>query len=328
MKGIIKNLLTSRLAIHFYWWIFIYLFFFHLVGARESESFRWGIFFYFFFLPLPVDIHFFLLHHFFKRKKYLIYGLLLTSVIILMGFLTNLFNIRYLRAHDTLLKSLLEVSLIIIIVTAIKIVKDGFKQKLQLQEIQARQLQTELQLLGSQVNPHFLFNTLNNLYSLSLDNSDKLPRVIKKLSDLMAYMFESSQDQQVPVMAEKEFVENYLDLEKLRLPTGSDIRFIVEGNLDNRIIAPMLFIPLVENCFKHGAKATTGKFFVHLHLEVSNHKLIFTTSNNIGPRAQPSNSGMGLKNLRRRLELLYPGIHNLSVNQKKESFQAQLEIRW
>jgi len=327
MKGIIKKIFASRVALHFYWWIFVYLLFFHLVAPRETDTLRWGIFFYFFFLPLPVDIHFFLLHHFFKRKKYLIYGFLLAVVIFLVGLLTNLYNIIFLGTYDSLLKNLLEVIIIIVIATAIKVVKDGFKQKLQLQEIQAWQLQTELKLLESQVNPHFLFNTLNNLYSLSLDKSERLPRFIQKLTNLMKYMFDSSQNLTVPLIKEREFIDNYLELEKLRLPGDSDIHFEVEGNLDEHRIAPMMFIPFVENCFKHGAKATTGKTFVHLLLKVANNRLVFTASNNAGSGQHSSDSGMGLKNIRRRLELLYPGVHNLHVKRKTNIYMVRLEIR-
>jgi LytS/YehU family sensor histidine kinase len=322
----IKKILRSRIAIHFYWWIFIYLLFFHLVGPMESEKIRWAVFFVFFFLPFPVDLHFYILHHFFKKKKYLLYGFFLVMIIIIMGFFTNRYNINFLDTSDTLFKNIIEVTLIIIIATSLKIVKDGFKQKIQLQEIQAQHLQTELQLLESQVNPHFLFNTLNNLYSLSLDQSDKLPQVIRKLSDLMSYMFESSDNQKVELEREIEFIENYLALEKLRLPPNSDIDFELEGVMENRMIAPMLFIPIVENCFKHGVKATTGKFFAHIYLILEHKKLIFLTENNIGSNHETFNSGMGLKNLKRRLELLYPQHHSLDVNKKKESFQVRMEI--
>jgi LytS/YehU family sensor histidine kinase len=293
----------------------------------ESDSLRWGVFLYFFFLPLPVDLNFFLLHHLFRRKKYLFYGLMLAVVIVLVGILTNLYHIHFLGIPDTIPKNLLEITIIIIIATAIKIVKDGFKQKLKLQEIKARQLQTELQLLGSQVNPHFLFNTLNNLYALSLDKSDRLPRVIKKLANLMDYMFDSSQNLTVPLIKEKEFIDNYLELEKLRLTDDSDIQFNVEGNLDEHRIAPMIFIPFVENCFKHGAKATTGKFFVQLLLQLDNNRLVFTASNNTGSGKHPDNTGTGLKNIRRRLELLYPGDHNLYMKRKPNTYQVRLEIR-
>jgi len=322
----IKKILQSNIALHIYWWSFIYLLFIHLFVPRESEVMRWIVFVYFFFLPLPVDCHFFILHRFFKRKKYLLYGITLMVIVFLFGLFTNFFNNRLMEMNDTLFKNILEVIMVIIIVTAIKVVKDGFKQKIQLQEIQGRHLQTELQLLKSQVNPHFLFNTLNNLYSLSLDKSKKLPQVIKKLSDLMSYMFESSKNQKVSLIKEIEFIKNYLALEKLRLATDSDIIFSVEGNPDDKTIAPMLFIPIVENCFKHGVTATTGKFFVHLNLAIKKKKLLFTADNNIGLKLEKASSGMGLKNVRRRLELLYPNHHNLVVHKKKDSFQLIMEI--
>lgn len=322
----VKKILLHRLTIHIYWWVFVYLFFIHLFVPSESEMMKWIVFVYFIFLPLPVDLHFFILRQFLKRKKYLLYSLFLMFFLFLFGYLTNIYNRSFMQMDDTVLKNIFEIGTVILIATALKVVKDGFKQKIQLQEIQAQYLQTELQLLKSQMNPHFLFNTLNNLYSLSLDKSKKLPLVIRKLSDLMSYMFESSQDQKVPLKKEIEFINNYLDLEKLRLTPKSNIRFEVEGHPEDRMIAPMLLIPIVENCFKHGVKATTGKFFVHLQLSLEKKKMRFKAENNIGLNLKKPGSGIGLKNVRRRLELLYPNHHNLVVNKKKNVFQIRMEI--
>jgi two-component system LytT family sensor kinase len=322
------RIVKSRLAFHIYWWILLYVFFIHLISFREDESLRWNIYLYFFFLTLPVDLHFFALHFFFKRKKYLHYTFFLLILIATVGVLTNLYNIHFLNSPDTIPKNIIEVTLVIIIATAIKIVKDGFKQKIQLQEIQEQQLKTELQLLKSQVNPHFLFNTLNNLYSLSLDNSEKLPHSIKKLSDLMAYMFECFKLQSIELKKEIDFIKNYLELEKLRLPVGSNITFDVKGDVNKKNIAPMLFIPIVENCFKHGAKATTGYIFIHITMTIQPFRLIFNAENNIGLKPGSSTSAMGLKNLKRRLELIYPDSHNLSVKKTKASFGVSMEIQW
>jgi sensor histidine kinase YesM len=325
-KKIGGRIIKSRIAIHVYWWLLTYFLFFYLIGPMEPENIRWNVYLYFFYLPLPVDLHFFILDAFFKKKKFFFYGFFLLVIIVIISILTNLYNVKFLNSPDPILKNIIEVISILIISTSMKIVKDGFKQKIQLQEIKSRQLQTELQLLKSQVNPHFLFNTLNNIYSLSLDNAVNLPAVIKKLSDLMSYLFESSISQEVPLRKEIDFIENYLTLKKLRLPSGSDIRFTVEGNPDKRMIPPMIFIPIVENCFKHGAKTTTGHFFVHIQLIINKSKLIFLTENNTRQKLANIRPGTGLKNVKRRLELLYPKSHNLNIGRRNSSFQVSLEI--
>jgi uncharacterized membrane protein YcjF (UPF0283 family) len=319
----------SRLAWYIYFWILLFILVFFPWSTTEPFIIdKFNTFYFFFFLSLPTYPHFFLLDRFF-RKKFFTYLLLTAGTITFSAAVYNYIFSNYLDYDATILKWVLELTFAVIITAAIRIVKNGFKQRIQLQEIKSKHLQSELILLKSQVNPHFFFNTLNNLYSLSLDQSEKLPGLIRKLRDLMAYMLKSSQAETVPLMEEWHFLENYLSLEKLRLSEESNIKTTVKGELKGRRVAPMLLIPFVENSFKHGVSTTAGDFFVHIQLKVEADHLFFSVANNRLQAFAPSRESSpkpGLKNVKRRLDLLYPNRHNLDIHETGKTFKIELEI--
>ncbi|MGB3151381.1 MAG: histidine kinase [Maribacter sp.] len=137
--------------------------------------------------------------------------------------------------------------------TAIKLTIDWLRESAKLHDLERRQLKTELRFLRSQVSPHFFFNTLNNIYSLTLEKSDKAPEVVLKLSELMRYLLYATKKQRQDLKSEIECIQNYIDLERIRFDNSLEIDVHISGNLKNYTIAPMLLVPLVENCFKHGA---------------------------------------------------------------------------
>jgi hypothetical protein len=328
-KQKIPGIFFTRLAWYIYFWVLLFiLIFFPWSTTVTFTTDRFSTFCFFFFLTLPTYPHFFILDWFF-RKKFFTYLLLTTGTITFSATVYNYIFSTYLDYDATILKWMLELTFAVVITAAIRIVKNGFKQRIQLQEIKSKHLQSELILLKSQVNPHFFFNTLNNLYSLSLDQSEKLPGLIQKLRDLMAYMVKSSQDETVPLMEEWKFLENYLSLEKLRLSEDSDIKMAVTGDLTGKRVAPMLLIPFVENSFKHGVSTTAGDFFVHIQLKVEANRLFFSVTNNRLQAPNPSREfspKLGLKNVKRRLDLLYPNRHNLNVHETGKAFKIELEI--
>lgn len=195
-------------------------------------------------------------------------------------------------------------------------------------ELQKDNLQLELNALKAQVNPHFLFNTLNNIYSLSLSKSEKTPEMILKLSDMMRYLLYECNVAQVPLQKEINFINNYIDLEKIRHDKNVKIDFSLTGNLDNSEIAPLLLIPFIENSFKHGVNALLGKGWVDIRLNIMNKKLSLSVVNS---RAENNNGGsrekgIGLENVKKRLELLYPGKYSLSIEPGEEKFSVNLSI--
>ena len=210
---------------------------------------------------------------------------------------------------------------------ALKLSIDWYEQQRVLQKITVEKLQAEVNFLRSQVNPHFLFNVLNNLYALTLKKSDLAPNVVLKLSEMMEYMLYDSDDSKVLLQKEISYLNTYLDLEKLRFGDHSDISMRVSGNVNGQVIAPLLLLPLVENAMKHGVSKQNGNTWLHGDLEVGPTSLKLRIENSKPPVTRhEGKGGIGLDNLRKRLELLYPARHILKVEDRGSSFLVDLEI--
>lgn len=214
--------------------------------------------------------------------------------------------------------------------TIFKIINDWFRQQRDKQDLETQTMQSELRFLKSQINPHFLFNTLNNLYALTLKKSDKAPEIVIKLSEMMRYMLYECNEKRVPLSKEVNYLKNYLDLERLRQHASIRINLIVEGNIGHQQIAPLIFIPFLENGFKHGLNTQLREGFVDIELRVADDFVDFRMENSKGeamprPDNRPS-GGIGLVNVRRRLDLLYPEKYNLQVNNNPNTFEVRLSL--
>lgn len=213
--------------------------------------------------------------------------------------------------------------------TVLRVITDWWRYQQEKQILQTQTIQSELRFLKSQINPHFLFNTLNNLYALTLKKSDKAPEIVLKLSEIMRYMLYECNERQVPLEREVQYIQNYLDLERLRQPKGSDIQFIIEGHVSNQLIAPLIFVPFLENSFKHGLNhQTRGGGYVRLRLRVEGKQLEFFIENNKPDTPPPPNKsgGIGLVNVRQRLDLLYPGRYALQIQDEFNRYAVFLRI--
>ncbi len=186
--------------------------------------------------------------------------------------------------------------------------------------------QMELKLLKAQVNPHFLFNSLNNIYALSLENMPETSETILRLSELLRYQLESASNPKVKLSEEILFIQNYIDLEKIRLHRRCDLQLVVEGQIHHQEIAPMLLIPFVENSFKHGVN-TLEDSFVHIKIHCEEHDFNFCIENSIPP-SKPSllSTRTGLDNVKRRLNLLYKNKHDLDIKTKDHIFIVKLSL--
>ena len=184
--------------------------------------------------------------------------------------------------------------------------------------------------LKSQIQPHFFFNTLNNLYSLTIDKSDKAPNLILKLSDLMKYfLYETGKEFQT---LDKEIIhiKNYIEIEKLRYNQGLKVKLNIKGKLKTTKIRPMLLIPLVENAFKHGARNSKKNSFINIDLLVTSKIIRFRVENSFSKQTKPITAqigGIGLSNIKKRLEINY-GLENFSFNtfNEKNKYIADLKI--
>ncbi len=203
--------------------------------------------------------------------------------------------------------------------------REWYQKEKERKEMEKQQLISELSFLKSQVNPHFLFNSLNGIYALAIKKSDKTPEAILQLSELMRHMLYESDKEKVELEKETEYLKNYILLQKLRLPSEVQVHFQTEGDLRGKTIAPMLFIPFIENAFKHGVDAKGGN--IQIRLQVSGNKLSFDMMNRIS-KAQNKDkvSGIGLSNVQKRLELLYPGRYKLEYKETNGNFVVHFHL--
>jgi len=220
------------------------------------------------------------------------------------------------------------------ITSLIKLSKGWFKlseANHQLSQLQKEKIETELKALKGQINPHFLFNSMNSIYSLALNRSEKTPEIILKLSDIMRYIIYEANTDFVDLSKEINYLKDYIDLQKLRTDNRASIQFEINGALDNIRVAPLLFFPLVENSFKHGIKGATGKSFVTINLQISDNLVKFIIENNKGITdnvEKKEYKGIGLDNVKKRLEMTYPDKHELSITNTDDIFKVELTINY
>lgn len=197
-------------------------------------------------------------------------------------------------------------------------------------ELEKENLQTELKMLKNQLNPHFLFNTLNNLYSLALMKSDKTPEMISRLSDMFQFILYECNAPYIPLKKEMNLINNYVKLQQLRY--GDRLNYSIQSDvdIDNFRIAPMILFTFVENCFKHGSGGDPGVPWIKLTFERKANKLLFRAENSKPTKPQITSGskkgGIGLSNMEKRLNLLYPEHYKLNTNDDNNTYIAELEL--
>ena len=199
-----------------------------------------------------------------------------------------------------------------------------------LQEIETEKNKAELKALQSQINPHFLFNSLNSIYSLSRKKSAEVPNKIVQLSDLLRHVIYDSEYDFIPLEKEVGMIRNYIELQNLRTTDQHKIKLDVTGKLKGKRIAPMIILPFVENSFKHGIKGGKENAYVHIQLEVMGPRLTLSLKNSKGKALSIESKekhGIGIDNVKKRLELIYPGKHLLIINDGEEEFSVHLQIQ-
>lgn len=200
------------------------------------------------------------------------------------------------------------------------------QQNSQIIALEKEKSQAELDLLKQQLNPHFFFNTLNNLYALSLQKSDKTPDSILQLAELMRYTIYKGQEAKVSLADELKYMEDYIQLQQLRLKKPLNLNFDVQISDDKQTIAPLLLIILIENAFKHGVEPAEGTAFLNLKLQTNDNELYFCCENSFEAYEPNKPKGIGLENLNKRLKLLYPNKHNFTISTNNFIFKAELKL--
>jgi two-component system LytT family sensor kinase len=276
-----------------------------------------------------------LLPLFFEKRKYLLFSLLEVSNIALFICLNYFVSMVFEGTHPNFLNEMIAefilVLVFLVITTLIKFTRDSISLQdanLRIREIERENAESELRVLKAQINPHFFFNTLNSIYSLSLDRSEKTPELILKLSELMRYILYETRDDYVPMHRQLDFLQNYVYLEQLRADEKTDIRMAIKGEHTDLMVAPLLFIPFIENAFKHVEKGKDVRSFILISFDlVYPDKIVFTVKNKKYSSPVPVNGnseGIGLANVRKRLNLLYPSRHKLNISDKGETFEVEL----
>lgn len=279
-----------------------------------------------------------LYHRFYERKQYLAFtistivllsGMTALRFVINMGFEYEVESTMYEQGEAAFFAGVAFTNILAWLISFlyenIKLKKGLEKQKVLLQN---EQRAAKLQFLRAQMNPHFLFNTLNNIYSLAVVRSEKTAPLVMRLSELLKYVIYDSQDERVSVIKELELLEDYIELFQLQQEEPQDVKLEVEGNLEGVNMEPLLLVPIVENCFKHCDFAENKHAYTHLKISYKEGIIVFKASNSYNPEQQQKDvvGGVGLPNIHRRLALQYPEKHQLEITKKDGHYELLMQI--
>ena len=226
----------------------------------------------------------------------------------------------YLRIF-TLLISVNLISLIFSLIYKVR------SQELTEKQLSEEKLSTEVRLLKAQINPHFIFNSLNNIYSLAYSKSDQAPEAVLKLSEMLRYVYYDCSRDEVTLSAELDYIKNYIAFQQMKSPHNQNIILESDGVNEGFRIAPMLFIPFVENSFKYSKIEDQNDASVKIELSTEGNELLFKIANTHPENGNSPGSGMGIENVRNRLVLTYPGKHELKIRDEVNLFEVEMKIK-
>ena len=337
---------------HVLFWAFVLGFFVFFFG-REAQSYGQSLFFVALLLPVAMGTTYVLTHVLVPRYllrgrygRFALFGLYTIVVSVYLELLVLVGSFIFLAGYemDAMNPATLDVFglvvalyVVVFLAMAINLTTRWHRLRGAHAEAERERLEAELELrqaelarLETQMQPHFLFNTLNNLYGLTLEGSEDAPDVVLHLADLLEHVLDRSDRALVPLAEEVDHLETYLELERLRFGDRVEVEFERDEISHEDYVAPMLFVPLVENAFKHGVRRSASGGWVRIRVRVREDMLRFTVANSVPgdapPKQEEERSGIGLENVRRRLELLYSESSPLSLEQTGNSFVARLEL--
>lgn len=354
MTSVLQKIQWKRVLLHLLFWLVIFSSFTVYTALLNEGTLIKQIVIGLFILPTDMLgvylVIYWLFPAFFQKGKFIkfiVLSILLITILVLFVtipieylVITWMFPIlkksgfvlffKYRIMWDLIIKTM-----IIGLALSIKIGKQWITVGRKKQELENQKLQIELKFkeaelnyLKSQTNPHFLFNALNNLYGLTLKKSDRAPEVLLKISGLLDYMLYESKNSRIALNKEIENVKNYIEIQKLRYNDDLKVDFKLDGNFNNKTIAPILLMPIIENCFKHGLDETLKSGNIEISIFCKENELNLTTINSVDRQADKSvaKGGIGINNLQKRLDLEYNKRHNLDMNQLNGRYQVTLTI--
>lgn len=339
---------NHKILVHILFW-FVYLLVITVLSATFYDKASFSEIFLQLSISLWIDVAatyftaYYLLPKFLLKKRYFAFCLLMFISVIAFVLLQRVMQVyiswplfypesakKVVFSDFNPAYSVVNIYAVVFIVTSARLFKYWFVNQNRAYELEKQKIEAELKYLKSQVHPHFLFNTLNNLYALTLDKSELAPAVVLRLSDLLSYMLYDANERMVPLHKEIDLVDNYIELENLR--RGGELNIDYKKEVDQPMIpvAPLLFIPFIENCFKHGVWNDAGMPEISIKLIIKDYQLYFEISNTVSPDPEGENiskgEGIGLKNVQRRLEILYPESHSLKIEEKDGKYIVILEL--
>lgn len=279
-------------------------------------------------------INYYLLPKFFykKKNKQFIIGILMTLayVIIMEEFVFEKLFYPDSKGHEFhgVASTIVEIIPTMILFVGAKFAWDAQKKQREVDKLHRQMIESELQFLKSQINPHFLFNNLNNLYAYALENSPKTPKIILELSSLLRYMLYDCKEKVVPLEKELKYLENFMRLQELQIEDRGKINYSITGNTGGNFIAPMILIVFVENSFKHSTSSLSNNIIIDVEVKIENEKLSLICSNTYSQNTNTDNlsKGIGLENVKSRLNLLYSDAHKLEIKQENNIYKVELEL--
>jgi sensor histidine kinase YesM len=267
------------------------------------------------------------------RSTFKTLGIIISVSLVLVVFfaeLTRNFNLLFLKVLFVVLPFTV---LSLALGAAVKLIRTTIKNQLAEAKAVAEQSQSELRFLQSQLSPHFLFNTLNNMYGLSLNHHEKIPGLLLKLSDLLRYSVYDAKELYVPLKNEVAYIKDYIEFEKIRIGDKLELNTFFEEPIDPKItIAPLLLIVFIENAFKHSKNTTQEKIYISITLKTWADSILFSIKNSSNGNSNDSpmlkeNSGFGLENVMKRLELLYNGKYDLKTEEENGYYTVLLQLK-
>ena len=341
-----------RVIYHLLFWVVAY-FFFVIFFGRANRDYSVTIVFASMLFPLSIAttyfVNYYLIPQFLFTKKYAKFALfafytltvsiwleLLISLAIFV-FIGNYEMVKIDPASFDVVLLFVGLYFIIIVATAIMLVRRFFQFQKKNKELDQRKFEVELKLkeaelklLKAQIHPHFLFNTLNNLYGLTLEKSDDAPNLVLRLSEILDYILYRCNEKYVPLSEEINNLKNYIEIEKIRYSEKLKLEVDFPKEMDGFIIAPLILLPFVENAFKHGVSKSTGMAHVKTEVSLAESILSFNIKNSKNPTIKSEENyskGIGLNNVKKRLNLMYPKKYTLSINNEQETFSVNLTLQ-
>lgn len=336
----------KRIFLHIAYWVGVVLLFSFLWGTRYNNY--WVCLYNeLFFLPVKLFAVYFGLYYLIPqllKGNYL--RVILLSIVTLVGggilqrILAYYSSIPKLGLFDPkavlldpteILTLIININTVMIVPFAIRLYGYSLEKENRILTLSREKTQAELQFLRSQIQPHFLFNVLNDLYAMALKQSDKTPELILKLSDLMRYVLQESTADVVPIEKEINYIRNYIDLEKIRYGNRFSVQVEVTGDTSQCFIAPLLLLPFIENAFKHSTTNQITGAWITIKLAVGNQKMVLEVANSFDSEAEKTehiSSGIGIKNIRQRLDILYPNRYTFETETTDKHYSTILTINF